>query len=330
VAAHITAAARGGPRYDETLTDDQRRSAENGIWTCQNCGAHVDRDQARFTVDELLGMKKAAEDAAAKALGQPPRAEGEAPGRLIGAPDLSQFESELAGAIDIPGLDRIASRGYWRVVIRPGGYRSSRIPNVLDLRKQLRRLSVHSPGLFFPRVPARESAPAGADFDQWSGGREPYLEAWRFYQSGQLVHNASIPEDWQEPDGLRPIEGGWAPGKILRVTHTIHRLMEVCELAARIASSDGVGDYLEVSVWIMGLRGRIPWLDDDGGHFFGESNRARIQEFGKRWFMPRPSFMSDPKALARDAASELFRYFGWDPLLEELRGWQNQEPFPSR
>lgn len=53
VAAHITAAAPGGPRYDANLTEKERRSAENGIWLCQNCAKLVDNDEARYTVDLL-------------------------------------------------------------------------------------------------------------------------------------------------------------------------------------------------------------------------------------------------------------------------------------
>lgn len=35
VAAHITAASPGGPRYDEALSEVERRSSENGIWLWQ-------------------------------------------------------------------------------------------------------------------------------------------------------------------------------------------------------------------------------------------------------------------------------------------------------
>src|SRR5436305_10297812 len=35
VAAHITAAAEGGPRYDSVLTQAQLQSIENGIWLFQ-------------------------------------------------------------------------------------------------------------------------------------------------------------------------------------------------------------------------------------------------------------------------------------------------------
>ena len=32
VAAHICAAAQGGPRYDASITPEERKSFENGIW----------------------------------------------------------------------------------------------------------------------------------------------------------------------------------------------------------------------------------------------------------------------------------------------------------
>src|SRR5258708_906258 len=44
VAAHITAASVGGPRYDSKLSKEERMSANNGIWLCQFCGTLVDSD----------------------------------------------------------------------------------------------------------------------------------------------------------------------------------------------------------------------------------------------------------------------------------------------
>lgn len=42
VASHITAASKGGPRYDPSLTKKQRESAENGIHLCRLCANQVD------------------------------------------------------------------------------------------------------------------------------------------------------------------------------------------------------------------------------------------------------------------------------------------------
>lgn len=71
VAAHITAASPDGPRYDPSLTAEQRSSAENGIWLCQNCGKLVDNDGLRYTVAGLRDWKSVAEAAAARDLERP-------------------------------------------------------------------------------------------------------------------------------------------------------------------------------------------------------------------------------------------------------------------
>src|SRR5579859_41941 len=49
VAAHITSAAEGGPRFNPNLTAEERGGIENGIWLCQNCAHHIDTDLTRFT-----------------------------------------------------------------------------------------------------------------------------------------------------------------------------------------------------------------------------------------------------------------------------------------
>ncbi|WP_211471558.1 hypothetical protein [Collimonas humicola] len=64
VAAHITAAASGGPRYASNMSVEQRRSASNGIWLCQVCAKLIDSDIDSFPVAILEGWKKQAEEAA--------------------------------------------------------------------------------------------------------------------------------------------------------------------------------------------------------------------------------------------------------------------------
>src|SRR2546422_5585799 len=64
VAAHLTAAAPGGPRYDATLSTDQRRSISNGIWLCQSCAKLVDSDERRFTLEVLREWRDHAERSA--------------------------------------------------------------------------------------------------------------------------------------------------------------------------------------------------------------------------------------------------------------------------
>jgi hypothetical protein len=71
VAAHITAASAGGPRYDSSLTSAQRRAQDNGIWLCQNCGKLVDSDKSGFSVDRLRTWIRTAEAAAKREVENP-------------------------------------------------------------------------------------------------------------------------------------------------------------------------------------------------------------------------------------------------------------------
>ena len=68
VAAHITAAAPGGKRYDVSLTSEQRSGADNGIWLCQNCAKLVDSDEKRYHVDLLRAWKLVAESKVAHSI----------------------------------------------------------------------------------------------------------------------------------------------------------------------------------------------------------------------------------------------------------------------
>lgn len=61
VAAHITAASPGGPRYDPVISPEQRSAPTNGIWLCQKCAKLIDSDVARFAVDILTKWKSDAE-----------------------------------------------------------------------------------------------------------------------------------------------------------------------------------------------------------------------------------------------------------------------------
>ncbi|NEV01356.1 NACHT domain-containing protein [Bradyrhizobium uaiense] len=61
-AAHICAAAPGGPRYDAAMTPEERSSAKNGIWMCRDHGKAIDSPDPQFTVALLREWKRQAEN----------------------------------------------------------------------------------------------------------------------------------------------------------------------------------------------------------------------------------------------------------------------------
>lgn len=62
VAAHISAAAPGGLRFDANLLAKSRKSIENAIWLCQTCAKLIDSDETRYTVKLLREWKQQAEE----------------------------------------------------------------------------------------------------------------------------------------------------------------------------------------------------------------------------------------------------------------------------
>lgn len=74
VAAHITAAAPGGPRYDPTLTPEQRRHHSNGVWLCETHGKAVDSDAEHFTVEMLRKWRQTAEENSLRTILAPKKA----------------------------------------------------------------------------------------------------------------------------------------------------------------------------------------------------------------------------------------------------------------
>lgn len=105
VAAHITAASLGGPRYDGTLTPEKRSSIENGVWLCQTCAKLIDSDTTRYSVAHLCEWKKGAEAVALAELES---------GRSPNVPSVN-------AAVLIQGEGAIRISGTNAVNIAPGG-----------------------------------------------------------------------------------------------------------------------------------------------------------------------------------------------------------------
>lgn len=99
VAAHISAASPGGPRYNASQTREARRGKDNGIWLCQNCGRLVDADTQKFTVEGLTRWKRDAQERAFRELVAPgmlaPTEEAERVGSIIAADNTSSADADF-------------------------------------------------------------------------------------------------------------------------------------------------------------------------------------------------------------------------------------------
>ncbi|EFR0233247.1 hypothetical protein HZM05_002812 [Salmonella enterica] len=60
-AAHITATAAGGPRYDPNMTSEERKGISNGIRMCAYHTGLIDNDYHSYSVEQLKNWKEIAE-----------------------------------------------------------------------------------------------------------------------------------------------------------------------------------------------------------------------------------------------------------------------------
>lgn len=73
VAAHITAASAGGPRFDPLIDAADRASEQNGLWLCANCHTRIDANPEHFTIAMLREWKLEAEARSFEHLGRRPQ-----------------------------------------------------------------------------------------------------------------------------------------------------------------------------------------------------------------------------------------------------------------
>ncbi|MFA5016133.1 MAG: hypothetical protein WC504_01180 [Methylobacter sp.] len=71
IAAHIHAAAPGGPRYNPNMTTQERSHISNGIWMCRDHGNLIDADYTEYSPSTLRNWKSQAEKRAAESLKLP-------------------------------------------------------------------------------------------------------------------------------------------------------------------------------------------------------------------------------------------------------------------
>lgn len=109
-AAHIAAAATGGPRYDASMTPGQRSCVSNGIWLCSICADDVDRDALRYPATLLHAWKRQAENTARAELGKALPTERELAvfkTKVLGENITGQSISELITGVQQIGIREI-------------------------------------------------------------------------------------------------------------------------------------------------------------------------------------------------------------------------------
>jgi hypothetical protein len=214
-------------------------------------------------------------------------------------------------------LDKIRTRGNWRVVIRPTTFEERHVPKYADLFPIIQKCSVQVRGWGYPRVDHRNPPLRGSDWVGQEADWDYFLETWRLYLSGQFIRSFAISGDWRDQSNNWPADNGWAPGRYLYYIDTVYEFVEIFEFAARLALSAVGAPSMRVEVQLHGLQGRRLVSTDIMVCLSGDYV-TQMPDWNHRWEGSQTDLIARPRELAAEAVQELFARFGFDVSSETL------------
>lgn len=168
-------------------------------------------------------------------------------------------------------LDKIHTRGYWRIIVRPVDYKKERIESLTKCYELVQSATVRLRGWDYPHT-EQEALIHGQDNVESSSEFGSHKGIWRMYQSGQFVYHIAMIEDWQEED-IR-IFGGKSEAlgfKGLDLINTLYCISEIVEFISRMATKNVLGNSINIRIELHDTENRrlFSW----GGRRYISPNR---------------------------------------------------------
>lgn len=215
-------------------------------------------------------------------------------------------------------LDLIHQTGYWRVIMHSTVFERQRIASPADCWRIVEESQVNQRGLGYPHI---DRAQKVLDDDWVQCGVEwgNYIELWRFYQSGQFVHQFSVPED-REPLSLMGNRRG--PSQVvdgprrLSYLNVVYTVTEILEFARRLAYREVFDLTATVRIELHGMRDRQ--LVAPAGRTFPGNHVSRSDTICWEQTTLSAALIATAPALAIDAIVHILKRFQWDDVPHRL------------
>lgn len=219
--------------------------------------------------------------------------------------------------------DKIRSKAYWEVVIRPQRFVADRI-DYAELENSLSAAAVRMRGWPVPLVDNRVEPVGGEDWVGQDIDAEMvgHYEAWRFYTSGQFLHLRAVSADWRSNAEATSTPPGFA--SVIEVWEILYYVTEVFELAARLALSPAGDDPMVIEIGLAGLEGRALVVGMRDRADFAIPHRARAPAVHQVLTLSREHLVGEAQGEAVRTASQFFARFGWHPSSSQLMGLQGE------
>jgi len=224
-------------------------------------------------------------------------------------------------------IEKIKSRGYWRVTFRPLTH-EERLSPLSKCKDIVEKNAIQLRGWDYPHFPRREGddtglAPGNNYYEGWIDWRS-HKEVWRMYQSGQFIHYTGLWEDWDDEDPW--IEQNEKMQKMvnLGVAHTVYQITEIFEFLLGLVMEGIYKERVRVSILLCNTKGRKLWLENPQRVSFmiqkitGENNIKFEAKYNEK------EIIDSSSELAVKAVLHLFERFGWETSEDLIRKDQEE------
>jgi hypothetical protein len=221
--------------------------------------------------------------------------------------------------------EKIKTKGYWAISIRPATYLESRVPSRDELFVLVHDRAVSVNGRTIPSVDGVPHAlVTGPDWIEFNSEWGADLQSWRFYQSGQFVLLLGIWTDWNGTSPWRP--GSPSQERTFPLWDSLATFVAIYEFAARLSLTVAGSDQMVVSTMIKNLQEARLVQDNPGKgplrqHVF--QNEAFVYPRGKSASIDRTILVGDSRTLAAEAGNALLQQFGFPSTVDSVLRWQS-------
>lgn len=234
----------------------------------------------------------------------------------------------LAFAVDpasVTGVNAdIRGRGFMWTRVYPTSYQADRFAST-DLRDIISRSAVQLRGWDLPHI-GQANPDIYDGYIELSDAWNQHLEVWRFHRDGQFVNITGLIEDWLEQERQR----SWLEGhdRAMSVGNVLFALAERFELAARLAQRwPDSGTVVEIA--INDLADRVLVAGDPGRMPLWPDRSTKATTWSRSWTLSQLAAADSAKALAVEAALDLFGLFGWAPEPQLLSDQVDELRWPT-
>jgi len=206
-------------------------------------------------------------------------------------------------------LDKIHSKGYWRIVIRPTIFEKERIPSLTQCKKIIEEAVVLFRGWDYQHF---DSSFINNNIDSIELSREfmNNIEYWKFFQSGQFVHHFVCSEDHVEKRKMKGLHIDITEGKYLSILSTLYTITEIFQFTSRLILKDILTPSVELTIGLHGMRDRQLFFWEPGRYLSGVY-KSTIPDivFNKTYSCDK--ILESAPQIAMEVTIWIFERFNW-------------------